>query len=257
MPRLRAATLNVHRTADRWQQRRELLIAALVDLDADLIALQELSIVRRQGHWIRSQINLRLSGSTRKPYKLIQRSGRHPVWGWVEGVGVLTRWPVVSADTTPLGQDGRVGLRVNTVLPRGEPLDFVSLQLSPVAGAHETREDQIMEMLGRVNGPGSVAHQLIAGCLQATPDELAVRRMRQFYFYRSAYAEKHGHEPPATFPTALARARFSQGACLDYLFLSPAFGRVEQAGLLATESADVDDALFASDHVGVWADIIV
>jgi endonuclease/exonuclease/phosphatase family metal-dependent hydrolase len=245
----------LHQRLDRWQERRELVVAGLLDLQPALIALQEVAVGLRQAKWLRAQLNMRISGSSTKPYNLVQRRGRHPVWGRVEGVAVLTTMPVISADSTNLGHDGRVALRINTVLPNGAPLDFVSLQLSPVADAHETREEQIMAGLGWINSPGAVVNQIIAGSFEDTPDQLAIRRMKHFYRYRSAFEVAMGREPAATYSTALIKPTSVSGACLDYIFMSTSFAGVDAVGLIGTDSAENDDALYASDHVGVWADI--
>jgi endonuclease/exonuclease/phosphatase family metal-dependent hydrolase len=257
MPYLRVATLNLHQRRDRWPQRRELVLGALVDLHADLIALQEISVIGRQGRWLHKQLNYRLSGNASEPYQMVQRSGRHPLWGTVEGVAILTRLPVISADAQSLGQDGRVALRVNTAASTGAPLDFVAVQLNPALDAHETREKQIMALLGWINKPGAVAHQIIAGSFEDAPDQLALRRIKQFYRYRSAFEVKMGHEPAATFPTALVEPQINAGRCHDYIFLSSAFSGVADSGLFARRSAENDDTLYASDHIGVWADILV
>lgn len=255
MSPIRIATINIHQRLDRWQMRRELLLAALLDIDADLLAVQELSMLRRQGHWLRKQLNYRLSGTANAPYKLVQRSGRHPLWGVTEGVGVLTKLPVISADAHMLGQDGRMALRINTVLPSGKSLDFVSVQLNPAPGAHETREKQIMTLLGWLNGPGAVAYQIVAGSFEDVPDQLALRRIQRFYRYRSAYAAANGYEPAATFPTALVAPTHLVGECRDYIFLSSSSGNVSRSGLFGLESPEEDDTLYPSDHVGVWAEV--
>ncbi|MCO5185115.1 MAG: hypothetical protein M9965_14395 [Anaerolineae bacterium] len=255
MSTIRVATFNVHRRLDRWQLRREVLLSALLDVNPDLVALQELSIVARQGQWLCKQLNLRLSGQSHAPYKLVQRSGRHPLWGLVEGVGVLTKLPVISADAQMLGQDGRMALRINTVLSNGKSLDFVSVQLNPTPGAHETREKQIMRLLGWLNGPGAVAYQIVAGSYEDVPGQLALRRIQQFYRYRSAHAATNGHEPAATFPTALVATPHRVGECRDYIFLSSASGKAFRSGLFGLASAVEDDTLYPSDHVGVWAEV--
>ena len=255
MPSLRVATFNLHQRLDRWQQRRELVVAALLDLNPALIALQEVAVGLRQARWLRTQLNMRISGASDQPYHLVQRRGRHPVWGRFEGVAVLTQLPVISADMTNLGHDGRVALRINTVLSNGAPLDFVTLQLNPVVDAHETREEQIMAALGWLNSPGAVVHQIIAGSFEDTPDQLAIRRMKQFYRYRSAYEVVFGREPAATYSTALVEPQSVNGACVDYIFMSTSFAGADGAGLIGTDLAENDDTLYASDYVGVWADI--
>ena len=93
MSTIRVATFNVHRRLGRWQLRREVLLSALLDVNPDLVALQGFRLWRVRDNGYANKLNLRLSGQSHAPYKLVQRSGRHPLWGFGRGVGVLTNCP--------------------------------------------------------------------------------------------------------------------------------------------------------------------
>jgi hypothetical protein len=69
--------------------------------------------------------------------------------------------------------------------------------------------------------------------------------------YRSAFAEKWGHEPAATFPTALVQRDDDWAGCLDYIFISPAVERVDSVKIFCKKSAVDDPTLYPSDHVGL------
>ncbi len=250
------ATINLRNRADRWLKRRHLLVAQLVDAAPDLISLQEISMPIGQGRWLRNQINMRLSGgSARRPYRLIQKRKRHPINGYHEGVGVLTKLPVLYHDTLGLGYGGRIALRVNVELPTHRTLDFVAVHLHHVAHDEEARLEQVMKLTGWLNGRRRVPNQVIAGDFNETPDGLAIQHMKQGY--RSAYAVAAGHEPLATFPTALQQPLSDWAGCLDYIFISPAIKRVQSAAIFCDKPAEEDDTLYPSDHVGLIAGIDV
>lgn len=206
-----------------------------------------------QGRWLRNQINVRLSGSSARPYRLIQRRKHHLTHGYYEGIGVLTRLPVLYSDSLPLGYGGRVALRVNVELPSRQTVDFVAVHLHHVAHDRQARLEQVMKLTGWLNLQQRVPNQIVAGDFNETPTGLAIEQMRQGY--RSAFAEVHGREPLATFPTALIQPLSDWSGCLDYIFLSPAVGPVRAARIFCDEPDATDDTLYPSDHVGLLAEI--
>lgn len=255
MSLLTVATINLRNRADRWLQRRHLLVAQLVDAAPDLISLQEISMPIAQGRWLRNQINARLSGgSSRRPYQLIQKRKQHLIQGYYEGIGILTKLPVLYHDALPLGYGGRVALRVNVELPSRQTVDFVATHLHHIAHDKEARLEQVMKLTGWLNDR-RVPCQIIAGDFNELPDGLAVAYIKQGY--RSAYAEAVGHEPMATFPTALVQPLNAWAGCLDYIFLSPGLGQVRSARIFCDQPAAEDDTLYPSDHVGLIAEIEV
>lgn len=249
-----AATINLRNRADHWLARRHLLVGQLIDTTPDIIALQEISLTVGQGHWLARQINSRLTGDSRRPYRLIQArrtSTRHSF----EAVGVLTRLPVIYHDVLSLGYDGRVAVRVNVELPaeaagsRRQSLDFVSVHLHHLPADRDARLEQAMALVGWLNEQRRIPLQVIAGDFNETPDGPAIRFMRQSY--RSAYAEAKGSDPLATFPTNLVQPPLPWAGCLDYVFLSPAVYRVTAASIFLDKPALDDETLYPSDHVGV------
>ena len=253
MTRLTVATINLRNRADRWRERRHLLVSQLLDASPDLISLQEISMPIGQGRWLRNQINARLAGSSKRPYRLIQKRKQHPIHGYYEGIGVMTKFPVLHFDAIGLGYGGRVALRANIELPNRQMLDFVVTHLHHVAMDKEARLEQVMKIAGWVNDNRRVPNQIIAGDFNELPDGLAVQYMKQGY--RSAYAEVNGHEPLATFPTALLQPLVDWSGCLDYIFLSPSIGQVYSAAIFCDIPAEDDDTLYPSDHVGLIAEV--
>jgi endonuclease/exonuclease/phosphatase family metal-dependent hydrolase len=112
-----------------------------------------------------------------------------------------------------------------------------------------------MQLTGWLNLQQRVPQQIIAGDFNEVPTGLAIQQMRQGY--RSAFAEVHGYEPLATFPTALVQPLNDWSGCLDYIFLSPGVGPVRQAAIFCDVPDEADDTLYPSDHVGLLAEIEV
>lgn len=247
---VKVATLNVHNRYHRWSQRRHLIVSEIVDLLPDLVSLQELNFPLGQGKWIRNQINIRLSGSPRAPYRLLQKRLFHVIQGYYEGVGILTRLPVISYDSLNLGYEGRVALRANVSLATGESLDFVATHLHSVAHDHEARLEQVLLLSGWLNDVSRVPLQVIAGDFNELPGGLAIRQMKQTY--RSALEEARGFEPVATFPTALVPNADGWSGCLDYIFISSEIA-VQSAAIFANKSHEEEKDLYPSDHVGLTA----
>lgn len=252
MAALTVATLNLRGRHDRWSDRRHLMVAQLLDIQPDLLSLQEISVPIGQGKWLRNQLNARLAAEGQRPYALIQRHKAHWLYGRQEAIGILTRLPVRYHDSIDLGYGGCVALRANIELPDRHALDFVATHLHHVARDIEAREEQVMKLMGWLATSRHVPLQVVAGDFNEVPQGLATRRMRQGF--RSAYADRHGYEPLATFPTML-RGVHDWSGCLDYIFLSPSVGKVTAANIFMDKPAVDDDTLYPSDHVGLIATI--
>ena len=256
---LKVATINLRNRADRWLKRRHLLVAQLVDAAPDLISLQEVSFPIGQGRWLRNQINVRISGDSKRPYRLIQKRKNHLINGYHEGIGILTRLPVLYHSSLSLGYGGRIALRVNVQLPTRQTVDFVATHLHAVAHDRQARLEQVIKLTGWLHDTRRVPLQIVAGDFNEIPKGLAIEYMKQSF--RSVYEVRHGHEPLATFPTALVQPKrpydgapgLGWAGCLDYIFISPAVKKVEQAAIFCDQPDEADDTLYPSDHVGLIA----
>ena len=248
------ATINLHGRADRWNERRHLLVEQFIKVAPDLVSLQEIHLPSRQGKWVCKQVNYRLSGSDKGPYKLIQKRYKHLINGAFEGIGVLCRLPVLYYESIGLGHRGRVALRVHVELPSHKTMDFVSTHLHHVVYEKEAREEQAMKLIGWLNSHKQVPIQVIAGDLNETPDGPAVVYIKQSF--QSAYEKQHGRDPLATYPTILV-ATDAPAVCLDYIFFSNAVHKVTDAALFCNKPDREDDTLYPSDHVGLVATLEV
>lgn len=254
------ATINLSGRTNRWLARRHLLVGQLVDARPDIVALQEISLSIGQGVWLARQVNIRLTGDSRRPYRIVQ--ARHSQFRrFFTAVGIMSRLPIIYHDSLTLGVNGQVAIRANIELPAGaagsrrQSLDFVSVRLHHGVGGDQTRLEEAMDLVGWLNEKRRVPLQVIGGDFGGTPDKQAVAFMRQSY--RSAYAEVHGRDPLATYPTSLLQPQPVPAECLDYVFVSPAVHRVTATAIFGDESAINDDKLYPSDHVGLMVGLEV
>lgn len=249
-----AATINLCGRAARWSKRRHVLVGQLVDARPDIIALQEINLATGQGDWLARQVNIRLTGDARKPYRIIQ-ARRTNARNLFEAVGVMTRLPVIYHEVLGLGLAGQVALRMNVELPAGvagaqrQSLDFVTVRLHNGAVEHEARLDQAMNLIGWLNEKRRVPLQIIAGDFVDPPHFPAITFIKQSY--RSAYEEVKGSEALATYPTEMVDSSGAVAVCCDYVFVSPAVYKVKGASIFFDKAAAEDETLFASNHVGL------
>lgn len=251
MPQISVATLNLRNRQNRWLARRELIVSELIDTEPDLISLQEIYRPIGQGRWLRNQINSRMTGSSSNPYRLVQKRRQSLLRGYFEGIGILSKLPILSHDAINLGYGGRPALRVNVELETHETLDFVAVHLHPGAENRQARLEQVMQLCGWLSERNFVPLQVIAGDFNEVPSGLAIEQMKQLF--RSAFEEFRGYDPIATFPTALVTDINGWSGCLDYIFLSSEIDRVLEARLIFRKPSPDDPTLYPSDHVGLLA----
>jgi endonuclease/exonuclease/phosphatase family metal-dependent hydrolase len=253
--RVTVATINIHGREDRWLERRHLLVSQLMESGADLISLQEINTPIRQAVWLCKQINVRLTGSDKGPYRLVQKGQRRLLRGSLDAIGVLSRLPILYSESLNLGYGGRLALRAHVELPSHQTMDFVTAQLHLTPFEKEARHDQAMKMMAWLYGHKRVPIQVIAGDMGEAPQGLAVRHIKQSF--RSAYETLYRRDPLATYPTALSNEVSDVGQCRDYIFISTAVRRVSKVEIFCDESASEDNTLYPSDHVGLLATLQV
>lgn len=246
---LKIATFNLHLTLDRWLQRRSLVVEQLLDVSADIIALQEVAVPIRQARWLMRQLNAR-AAQDKPPYRIV--NSRRPGIYFAEGIAILSRLPILSSDKLNLGL-GRVALRANIELPSGETIDVVNVHLYSHSTGWQAREEQVVRLAAWLDLGGVVTRRILLGSFRANPDELAIEKIKLVYGYQSAYEQVHGHEPLATWPTTLRTYRTDVGKCDDYLFVSRHVKAVVSAEIVCADSAENDPTLYPSDHVGLAA----
>jgi endonuclease/exonuclease/phosphatase family metal-dependent hydrolase len=214
---------NVHYGYDVAGRQRTLDVAALLaDLDADIVALNEVD----RGWLVTGAPDLLSS------YALA--TGLEPVFGptsdEVWGNALLTRLPILEVQRTrlPRGRDPlpRAVLTVVVELPDGSPLAVVVTHLSDVDRQGDTRLPQaqaVAAVVARLRERGIPA--IVAGDLNARPGDPELEVLEDLGLVR-ALADRRW-----TFPDARPRAQ------IDHVLLPPG-PELVQAGTLATGLSD-------------------
>jgi endonuclease/exonuclease/phosphatase family metal-dependent hydrolase len=247
MDRLLVATLNILNLADRWPERLPLLLADMAALQPDLIGLQEVVYPMQQDRLLGA------AGEGR--YEAVRGWAGRPEYG----NSLLVKAPLVAtdADRLDLGRN-RSALRVRLALPGGSTLAFAVTHLHHVPDAQDARAAQVDALLPWLEASPAHDALIVVGDFNADPREPAYARMCAAGF-RSAYEQANGAEPAVTWPSGLqAPAMDTDGEpdCLDYIWVR---GRVavEAARLAFDRPAVGDPTLYASDHLGIAATVVV
>ena len=246
-PRLRIGTLNVRNTADRWRERRELLVAQLAELRPDVIGLQELRRWPNQVRWITRRLNQSLPGEP--PYRY-HATGKTGVLGLWEGLALVSRLPIVARGSLDLGGEGRVANWVRVRLADGAMLEVHNAHLSSRDEALRTRQARCI--IDHLETRGEVP-TLLVGDLNAGPASPCLRVLGERL--RSAYALVNGDEPAKTWPTAL-RPDVPGANVIDYVLVDDHV-EVVDAWLTFDRPAASGPRLFPSDHFGIAATVRV
>lgn len=266
MPTVRITTLNLLNDLSRWSERRSLVANSLAELDADLIALQEVSLPEDNAHWLADQLGYYIH--------LCPKTGRKRDY---EGIAILSRLAVEREATLDLQSQNRVAQLVQVNLG-GQSLVVVNAHLywQPGESTQRTRQVQLMlEWL--LNLPAETAI-IVCGDFNGTPGSEAIQLMRKRFV--SAYAAHHGSEPEYTCPTPLKRLgpptlrevvrrigsfvlnlatthtlRPWRGT-LDYVFVNERVQIIE-CDVVLNHPARHDSTLYPSDHFGLAATLWV
>ncbi len=244
---VRIATLNVRNTADGWRRRRELLLRQLLELDPDIIGLQELRSIPDQAAWIDRAVKRRTGGQAAYQRYRTYKTG---LWGFWEGIGVLSRLPVVERASLGLGGQYRVAQRVKVRLPDGGLLEVYNAHLA--SKGESVRTAQAERILEWMEGSTPSAPKVLLGDLNARPGSTTVDLLAGRL--RSAHVAVHGCEPEKTVPTSLRRGASGPGSVLDFVFVSDDL-EVHDAQLAFDQVDPADEHLVASDHYGLVASV--
>ncbi len=239
---MHVATLNLRNTADRWRERRHLLVSQLVGLAPDLLAVQELRMFPDQAAWIVREVAARTGG--RLGYRAYRRPKTGIAGAW-EGIGVLTRIPVVATAWLDLGAQARVAQRVTVRPPEGGVLDVYNTHLG--VGGEVLRTAQARRILDWMGARPPIPAVLM-GDLNARPGSPTIELLSSRL--RSAHLAVHGCEPPRTVPTPLRLRPTGEGSVLDYVFVNRLLD-VDDARIAFDQPDPSDATLCASDHYGL------
>jgi endonuclease/exonuclease/phosphatase family metal-dependent hydrolase len=243
---VRLATLNLRNTADRWPERRHLIVRQLVALEPEVIGVQELRMVPDQSRWLVRAVERASGGRLRYRCHRRAKTGLAGLW---EGIGVLTRVPVVATAWLDLGTQSRVAQRITVRMPEGGLLEVYNAHLG--LGGEVVRSAQAHRILDwMASGPPLPA--VLLGDLNARPGSPTIELLSGHL--RSAHLAVHGAEPARTAPTPLRVGYTGSGSVLDYVFCNDRL-RVEDARLAFDQAHPSDPALLPSDHFGLFVEI--
>jgi endonuclease/exonuclease/phosphatase family metal-dependent hydrolase len=142
-----------------------------------------------------------------------------------------------------------VAQRMRLRLDGGATLDFYNTHLYFPPEAVQERLEQAKKLLAWIDTWSGANAVVVVGDFNAYAGEPTVELMKSRF--ASAHEAAHGKEPELTWPTPVNTYDPSPPGCLDYIFVSGA--KVIGAGLAFDKPHALDDKLFPSDHIGVYA----
>ena len=256
---LEVMTVNVRHDVDEWERRFELIADEIVRLDPDLIGLQEIEIAAEQSQALLELIAERGGAD----YELYEQLKWHPVGVLTgEGIGIMSRYPIVESNVADLGEQGRVTVWTRVDLGDGYEVDMYNTHLeSGDVGERpgdEVRTEQAMRTLAFIEETGSAPVAFLTGDLNATDDTDAYNVLIEGQLIDS-YPAVHGDataETGNTSPIVLMEgAEQDPDRRIDYVFsrVHPDEQRAvatPSESIICFENAD-DAGFYPSDHLGV------
>lgn len=228
---LTVVSLNLRGIHDRWWKREPLVVAGLAELDPDIICLQEAVTWCLQARWLA----WRLSRRTGRRYHVAQ-SRKRGYRGILEGLAIISAYPLASKRRLALGEQGRVAQRVSLDLG-GTPLVLANAHLDHRGTGSENRVAQAKRIARWLDGPSPA---VLCGDLNDRPESPALAVLTANF--RSAHVE-HGFEVKGTAPA------WESGRVIDYILVSNGVVVVD-AGTCLDQPVN---GTWPSDHVGLWA----
>jgi endonuclease/exonuclease/phosphatase family metal-dependent hydrolase len=267
---VRVATLNAFGLREDWPGRRTVLAAGFAELQADLVALQEV-VVRPDHDQVRELLG--------EGYHVVHHREREPDG---QGISIASRWPIAAVHEVDLHVGPRpAGFACSALVAELRvpgPIDRLLLvnHLPDWQLTHEAEREQqtvtVARFIEELVGADRV-HVVVAGDLDATPDAATIRfwtgkqSLERFSVcYRDAWAAVRPADPGHTFTAQNWLTGHAErgdwalelGRRIDYLLVrctdhGPTLD-VTACRRLFTEPVG---GVWASDHFGVTADLSV
>jgi endonuclease/exonuclease/phosphatase family metal-dependent hydrolase len=248
-----------------------LLVDGLTEVQADIIALQEVALPHNNADWLAEQLNRRSPKNDPYMHYLCPKAGKRPK----EGIAILTRLPVEVHAKLDLGSQNRVAQLIKIV--SGEySLIFANVHLFWFPGKSKERLLQVDRIFRWLDNFSQDASLVLCGDFNSPPESPTIQKVEQRFV--SAYKLKHGKEPDFTVPTRLPVSKLFQTATLlrflltqwkqirnidftwrgtlDYIFVDNQ-AMVEECELILNQPAPGRPNLYPSDHLGLCANIIM
>ncbi len=246
MTAVTVATLNLFNKVGRWGERCPLVVEQMVALAPDVVGLQEVDLTIDQGISLCRLVNSNITDQRRY---LAYHMGRPGRVAHAQAQAVMSRLPVDAHEGLDYLSYEGVAQRMRVRLDGGATLDFYNTHLYFPPEAREERLAQAKRLLAWIDTWSGANAVVVAGDFNAYTGEPTVELMKSRF--ASAHETAHGREPEKTWPTPVNTYDPSPPGCLDYIFVSGA--KVVEAGLAFDTPHALDDKLFPSDHLGVYA----
>lgn len=236
---LKVATLNIWHDAGDWPARLPLIVDALRQTDADIIALQEVLEDAAKGLPNQAATIAAMLGG----YSVHFSSTSPPGSARRYGNAIITRLPVVSETTKTLQplNDYRTAVRIRAMV-NNRPIDAVCTHLAWQADAGPVRARQIADLMAWL--PQDGVPLIVLGDFNAPLGDPGLAALTAPRF---ASALREG----ATAST-LNPAKGHAARVIDHIFAESRRFAVLSAGRFADEPRN---GVHASDHFGVAANL--
>jgi endonuclease/exonuclease/phosphatase family metal-dependent hydrolase len=245
--RFRVVTLNLEQDHNRWDERRPLVLEGLRVLNPDVIALNEVSILRQSARGLQRD----LASLPGVDHNLVQQTRVNGLAS-VEGEALLTRFAMIETGNLDYRTRDMVA-QVTRILVDGRPLDVYVTHLYMSRGDDSLRLFQVQQLLAWIDSRNDVSTCIVCGDFNATLDMPSAALMASRF------------RPTQTSPTAFTPLAGPDGAishpywprmdrCIDYIWTTGAIETLA-SGVCFDRPDAADPSLWPSDHAGVWADL--
>ncbi len=262
----RVVTLNLMGVGEPLDRRMELVGRGLADLQADVVALQEVC----EGDGVQNQAE---TLARRLGVAFVFARAKGPAGELGEGLALLSRHRIVehAVFELPSAEGGRIVLAALVDSPAG-PLRVLNTHFDFRPEHGVLREQQVVRTEALMRELTGELPSVLLGDLNATPEHDEIRFLRGRHtlagrraYLHDAYARHHPQERPsgATWsgrnPLTRRWRWLESDRRIDYVFVShigpDERGEVRHCRVVFDQPDD--EGQFASDHFGVLADLLL
>lgn len=239
---IKAITLNLRFTADRWQERFPMIVDLLHTEQPDFVGLQEVALKVQQAHLIQGALNYL---NPAQPYKL--RVATDTFEPPILANAILSRHPIVQHDRIGLPHTFRIAQRITL------QLEETTLTIANTHLHHKPYKDEsirLPQIQAVVSWLDRSENVILLGDFNATLKSKTVQHALQTY--QSTYSAIHQCEPDQTFPTPLIDKDFKPRT-IDYIFFRGRALHPFCCHLVGNQPHPDDKTLYPSDHFGISA----
>jgi endonuclease/exonuclease/phosphatase family metal-dependent hydrolase len=250
---IKVVTINVLSDLDKefWNERRDLLVAGLKEINADIIGGQE----------INSETSDFLAKNLDMPYIYQVEEN---------GIAILSRYPFIQQEAIDLKTQGKFAQFVRLEI-NNKQFIFLNGHYFWRPGSCRERMEQFKLLVEHVAKLSPELPIINVGDFNAIPKTKEIRFLRNHF--TSAYENYHGSEPEYTCPTPLKKTRSWKivivkrivnmllnrqltpwRGTLDYIFVNHLI-KVKNCQLILTEPSPENPLIYPSDHFGIAADL--